>query len=141
LLKLKKNNNNEIFYYYAAAAATSIAGILHLILASGIINRNLNTGIFFLVGGFAQVFWMLPMIKKWGKLWYYIGIGGTLVLIIIYVITRVPNPLTGGRALSINFMGVSIEVFQIAYIILTAIIIIKEKRTTITTTKNDNNRT
>jgi hypothetical protein len=136
LLKVKKNNNNEIVYYYAAAATTSLAGILHLILASGIINRNLNTGIFFLVGGIAQVFWVLPMIKKWGKLWYYIGIGGTIVFIIMYVITRVPNPVTGGRALSINFMGASIEVFQIAYIILTAMIIIKEKRTTITT-KND----
>jgi hypothetical protein len=37
----------------------------------------------------------------------------------------VPNPITEGRALPINEIGVAIEVFQIAYIVITAIIIAK----------------
>ena len=37
--------------YYAAAAATAIAGILHLILAPGMLNFNPNATILFAVGG------------------------------------------------------------------------------------------
>jgi uncharacterized membrane protein YuzA (DUF378 family) len=50
--------------YYAAAATTAIAGILHLVLAPNILEFNLNTGIFFIVAGIAQLFWVVPMIKK-----------------------------------------------------------------------------
>ena len=36
------------------------------------------------------------MLKRWGKPWYYIGIGGNLGFIILYVITLLPgNPVTG----------------------------------------------
>jgi hypothetical protein len=88
------------YYFIAAAAATAIAGILHLILASNVITRGaLLFGIFFIVAGLAQLFWVLPMIKRWGRMWYFIGIAGTVILMIIYVITRIPNPITGGRAL------------------------------------------
>src|ERR1044072_4050762 len=75
-------STNANYYYYAAAAATTIAGILHILLFSNTIGRNPMTGIFFLVGGLAQLFWTIPMVKKWGSTWYYIGIAGTLVLII-----------------------------------------------------------
>ena len=122
--------------YYVAAATTAIAGILHLILASTIIGRNINSGIFFIVAGLAQLFWVVPMIKRWGRVWYYIGIAGTIVLIIMWAMTRLPgNPITG-RGGSINEMGVAIEVFQIAYIVLTAIIITKETRSTSQTIKD-----
>ena len=69
--------------YYAAAAATAIAGILHLIQASNSLGFNLNFGIFFTVAGIAQLFWVVPMIRRWGRPWYYVGIGGTIVLIIL----------------------------------------------------------
>jgi len=80
--------NNAL--YYAAAATTAIAGILHLILVPNVIGSNVNTAIFFLVAGIAQLFWVVPMIKKWGKIWYYIGIAGTVVLIILWALTRAP---------------------------------------------------
>jgi hypothetical protein len=122
--------------YYVAAATTAIAGILHLILASTIIGRNINSGIFFIVAGLAQLFWVVPMIKRWGRVWYYIGVAGTIVLIIMWAMTRLPgNPITG-RGGSINEMGVAIEVFQIAYIVLTAIIIARETRSTSQTIKD-----
>lgn len=68
-------------YYGAAAvaAATAIAGMLHLMLGPSNLEFNVNQGILFIVGGFAQVFWIIPMIRRWGTPWYAIGIGGTAV--------------------------------------------------------------
>ncbi|MGB8778385.1 MAG: hypothetical protein WCC82_09155 [Nitrososphaeraceae archaeon] len=114
--------------YYAAAATTAIAGILHLSLVPNVIGRNPNSGIFFIISGIAQIFWVIPMLKRWGRIWYFLGIGGTLILIIMWVITRVPgNPVTG-RGGPISEMAIVIDIFQIAYIIITAIIILKERR-------------
>jgi hypothetical protein len=113
--------------FYAASATTAIAGILHLIFASNVVGSNIPSGTFFIVAGIAQIFWALPMVRRWGKIWYYIGIAGTVVLIILWMVTRAPNPITEGRALPINEIGVAIEVFQIAYIVITAIIIAKER--------------
>jgi hypothetical protein len=114
--------------YYAAAATTAIAGILHLILVPNVIGRNPNSGIFFIVSGIAQIFWVIPMLKGWGRIWYFIGIGGTIILIIMWAITRMPgNPITG-RGGPISEMGIAVEIFQVAYIIITAIIILRERR-------------
>jgi hypothetical protein len=114
--------------YYAAAATAAIAGILHLSLVPNVIGRNPNSGIFFIISGIAQIFWVIPMLKRWGRIWYFVGIGGTIILIIMWVITRVPeNPITG-RGGPISEMAIVIEIFQIAYIIITAIIILKERR-------------
>jgi hypothetical protein len=47
----------------------------------------------------------------------------------MWAMTRMPgNPITG-RGGPINEIGVAIQVFQIAYVVLSAIIIIKEKET------------
>ena len=47
---------------YAAAATTAIAGIIHVILGAD--SGNQNTQILFIVGGIAQIFWAIPMIKR-----------------------------------------------------------------------------
>ena len=121
--------------YYAATATTAIAGILHLSLVPDIIGRNLNSGVFFLISGIAQIFWVIPMLKRWGRTWYYIGIAGTIVLIITWAITRIPgNPITG-RGGPISEMAIAIELFQIAYVVITAIIIKKERNREIQTIK------
>ena len=114
--------------YYAAAATTGIAGILHLIFASNVIGFNTLNGTFFIVAGIAQLFWALPMIKRWGRVWYYIGIAGTIILIIVWAMTRMPgNPITG-RGGPINEIGIAIQVFQIAFVVLSTIIIVRESR-------------
>ena len=114
--------------YYAAAVTTAIAGILHLIVASNVLGFNLNFTIFFIVAGIAQLFWVVPIIRRWGLPWYYVGIGGMIVLIILFVITRMPgNPITG-RGAPINSMAIAIEVLEAAFIGLTAAIIIYESR-------------
>jgi hypothetical protein len=114
--------------YYAAAATIAIAGILHLIQAPSVLEFSLNFFIFFSVAGIAQIFWVVPMIRRWGRPWYLVGIGGTIVLIILFAITRMPgNPITG-RGGPVSPLGLAIEVFQAAFIGLTIAIIIYESR-------------
>jgi hypothetical protein len=62
-----------------------------------------------------------------GKYMANIGIAGTIVLIIMFFITRVPNPITS-RALPINSMGILIEIFQFTYIGVTANIVARQGR-------------
>jgi hypothetical protein len=115
---------------YAAAATTLIAGILHInkfidTISSG--EQIGNPDILFLIGGIAQVFWVVPIIRQWGKTWYSIGIAGTTVFVLLWVITRLPeNPITG-RAGPISTEAIIIQVFQIAFIILSIIILIKSR--------------
>ena len=112
---------------YAAAGCTLIAGILHLSLASNVIVNNLQVGIFFLVAGIAQIFWTLPILRTWGRTWTYVGMGGTIILIIVWAITRFPDNPIIGRDLPVNSMGIAIEVFQIAFIVLSALIIARDR--------------
>ena len=80
-------------YYFVAAAvatavATAIAGIVHLYmpLSHPMLIRLSPMAIFFLGSGIAQIFWILPIIKRWGRPWYYVGIGGNLAFIMLYII-------------------------------------------------------
>ncbi len=119
---------NFILLRYAAAGSTLIAGILHLSLVANVIDRNFNTGILFLLGGLAQVFWVLPTIRGWNIVWYYVGIGGTLTLILIWAITRFPGNPINGRGGSIGETAIAIEVFQVAFIVLSIIILWKDPK-------------
>jgi hypothetical protein len=68
------------------------------------------------------------MIKRWGRIWYAIGIAGTVILVGLtgYVIISILyNPITGRGGIS--EMAIAIEVFQIAYVVITLIIISKER--------------
>ncbi len=84
--------------------------------------------IFFIISGVAQLFWVVPIIRRWGLPWYYLGIGGTIVLIILFAITRMPNNPITGRGSPISPMALAIEVLQAAFIGLTAAIIIYESK-------------
>lgn len=120
-------NTKRSFLYLGAAVCTGIAGILHLMLVSGSINSHLEYAAFFLVSGVAQIFWVIPMVKKWGRVWYVIGIAGTIVLVGLtgYVIVNiVENPESTPPGIS--EMAVAIEVFQVSYVIMTGIIIAKK---------------
>jgi hypothetical protein len=118
---------------YAAAATTLIAGILHINRVRDTTSSGEEIGnpdILFLVGGIAQVFWVVPTIRQWGKIWYSIGIAGTAVFILLWIITRIPeNPITG-RACPISGEAIIIQIFQVAFIILSIIILIKSTKAT-----------
>ena len=103
---------------------------MHLILAyNGLSHIDISTfSIFFLVAGIAQLCWTIPLIKRWGRAWYYVGIGGTAALIIIWTITRYPNQITGGTGFPINSISIITEIFEFAFVIITAIVVIKERK-------------
>ena len=101
---------------------------MHLIQALNVLEFSLNFFIFFIVAGIAQLFWVVPIIRRWGVPWHYVGIGGTIVLIILFAITRVPgNPITG-RGGPVSPMALAIEVFQAAFIGLSIAIIVYEMK-------------
>jgi hypothetical protein len=108
---------------YAAAASTFIAGVLHLALIPMFYKlMDISVTTFFLVAGLAQIFWILPVVKKWGKPWAYVGIGGTVVLIIMYMIA-VP-----GSGHPVQSSDAGIIFFQTLFIILYSIIVAKNKQ-------------
>jgi hypothetical protein len=73
--------------FYAAAVSTFIAGVLHLaIVPMFFMLMPINVTVFFIISGLAQLFWVIPVIKRWSKPWYHVGIGGTVILIILWII-------------------------------------------------------
>jgi hypothetical protein len=80
----------------------------------------MDVTIFFLVSGLAQVFWVIPVVKRWNNLWFYVGVTGTVILIIMWLIA-VP-----GSGHQVDTNQIAIEVLQIIFIIC-CILIIKER--------------
>jgi len=113
--------------FYVAAATTAIAGIIHVVL--GYDSGRITTQILFVIGGIAQIFWVVPMVRKWGPVWYSIGLGGTAIFILIWVITRIPDNFITGRGGRISDNGILTEVFQIAFVgMVIAILVLEKKR-------------
>lgn len=112
--------------FYAAAATTAIAGIIHVVL--GVPSNNQNMQILFVVGGLTQLFWVIPMVRKWGNVWYGVGLGGTIVFIAIWVITRIPDNFITGRGGRISDNGIVTEVFQFAFVVIVIAILVLEKK-------------
>ena len=112
--------NKILLISIVAAICTGIAGILHLSILPAF---NTQMTVLFLVGGLAQIFWIIPTVKNWGKIWDYIGIVGTIAFVLIWVVTRIPeNPITG-RAGMVGDTAIAIEVFQIAFIVLLGLLV------------------
>jgi hypothetical protein len=113
---------------YSAAVTTFITGILHLTFVPNLIGFGGYTTLFFLITGIAQLFWVGPILKKWANIWYYAGMGGTFILLALWLITRVPNNRILNRALPVNDIGIVIEVLQTAFLILCGLIIVTRNR-------------
>jgi len=117
------------YLFIAAAVATAIAGIIHLYMpiSHPRMLGNMPIAVFFLGSGIAQLFWVLPMIKRWGRIWYYIGIAGNVGFIILYVVTRFPGNPVNGRGGDVDAVDMICELAQVAYIAITAVILAKER--------------
>ena len=121
-------NTNRTLLYLGAAACTGIAGILHLMLVPNSIVAGVQYTAFFLISGLAQIFWVLPMVKRWGRIWNIIGLAGTAVLVGLtgyVVIESIGNPQSTPPG--VTELAVAIEIFQISYVIITAIIIVTKR--------------
>ena len=122
------SNTNRTILYLGAAACTGIAGILQLLLVPSSIMAGIQYTTFFLISGLLQLFWVLPMVRRWGRIWNIVGLAGTGVLVGLtgyVIIESVRNPqLTPPGVLE---MAIAIEIFQISYVIITAIIIVTKK--------------
>lgn len=122
LTTLMNMNRTMKSLVYGAGASTLIAGVLHLALVPMFFNQMTPDVIIFFIGsGLAQLFWIIPTVKRWIFPWYYIGIGGTIILILMWIIA-IP-----GSGYPIGVMDVAIEVSQIAFVILSVIVIKKNK--------------
>jgi hypothetical protein len=135
--KIYPMSDRKIQYLTILAASTTLlAGILHLAMI-GPFNKPSNfpmemlpvTDLLFIMSGGAQVFWAIPMFLGWGVRWYYMGLVGTIGLVLLLAFTRIPNPITG-NALQNNTIGYVTEIVQIAYIVIMGIIIMKHRRRT-----------
>ena len=87
--------DNSGIIRYAGAAATALVGILHLTLVPFFVGFGSSTSVFFVATGIAQLFWAVPLLKQWGRLWYFIGIGGTVILILCWNIVNAPLSVRG----------------------------------------------
>jgi hypothetical protein len=103
--------------YYLAAASTAIAGGLHLTVAANVLASRTDLGIFFVIAGAAQLFFVVPMLRQWGRSWYYTGVIGTAILIIVWLGTRIPSGFS--RPLPIETTGILVQIFQFAYLLST----------------------
>ena len=130
------NNRNLIFYI--AAISTIGGGILHLLMlgpSSKPINFPMHllpyTDALFTIAGILQIFWCIPMIKRWGINWYYVGLVGTIGLSLLLLITRIPNGITNLPLEDKNPMALFTEITQFLFIASTVIIIKYEYRTSV----------
>ena len=57
----------------------------------------------------------------------HIGNAGLVILVILYFVTRFLTPITDGRPLSINNIGMITEIFQFIFIGITIYILARQK--------------
>jgi hypothetical protein len=65
---------------------------------------------FFNFGAFSVILG-IPLIRDWGKYWYYAGMIGSIISIVIYV------------EYPVYVLGIAAEVFQAAFIVICGIIL------------------
>jgi hypothetical protein len=86
-----------------------------------------NTSTFFIITGLAQIFWVLPIIRRWGRLWYIVGIAGSIALIFSWNITNAPLPVKGVAA-PYDDISIIIETLQVVFIAAMMSIVIRERQ-------------
>ena len=135
---MTKLSSNLKYYFIAAAVATAIAGIVHLYmpLDHPRMFQNIPNVTFFLGSGIAQLFWVIPMIRRWGKVWYYVGIAGNIAFILLYIVTRFPGNPVNGRGGDVDMVDLTCEFAQLAYIAIASIIIAKEHKSKVIVKRN-----
>ncbi len=115
-------NKLKIALITVAITSTTIAGILHILMVPRSMENEVLEGIFFLISGILQIFWILPILKDWNRIWYYIGIAGSGVLFALWLTERIPRMASGG-GIRLSGNTLAIEIFQIAFIVLCFVLV------------------
>jgi len=102
--------------HISASGATGIAGVLHLSLVPVVWPINEYVAIFFLISGLLQLLWIIPTLKKIKPL-YYVGAGGSVVLIVLWIFTRFPNPITDA-AVPVDETGIATKILEGIFVVL-----------------------
>ncbi len=143
----EKNTKLMMVLTYTAAVVTVVPGILHLTMAPRSFSHDMGQGILFLVGGSLQIFWAVPVIRHWGRVWQIIGIVGTAIFVILFFSDRFhilpegnmlggiqqeheprefpregSRGLAGGFGIGLGGTSLSIEMCQVAFIGMYAVL-------------------
>lgn len=128
------SNNLIIVIFYVTAFSTLSGGILHLLMIGPTlkpVNFPMDmlpyTDGLFIVSGILQIFWVIPMIMRWGYKWYLTGLIGTIGLSVLLLITRIPNGITGLPLEDRNPMALLTELSQFVYIGSTLMVIMHSR--------------
>lgn len=111
--------------YYSAAATTIVAGLLQFFLSytiAAIEKGNLGLAVFFIGVGLLQLIWGYGLFRKWGRTFYSLATGVNVALIFLWVILRLPQQIIG-PPLRVDAISVSIEFFQILFLIFCMLIL------------------
>ncbi len=82
---------------------------------------------YYLATVIAQIFWVLPIIRRWGRLWYIVDIAGSIALIFSWNITNAPLPVKGVAA-PYDDISIIIETLQVVFIAAMMSIVIRERQ-------------
>src|SRR3954469_24811808 len=92
---------------YAAAALSLLAALIHLWVTPEHFEEWRGYGTFFLAVAIAQGFYSVALLRWPRQLVFYLGIGGNLAIIILYIVTRtVGIPFFGPHAGEVEEVGV-----------------------------------
>src|SRR5215210_1165922 len=92
---------------YAAAALSLLASLIHLWATPEHFEEWPGYGAFFLVVAVAQGFYGAALLRWPRQLLYYLGIGGNLAIVVLYVATRtVGIPFFGPHAGEVEEVGI-----------------------------------
>ena len=100
-------SNRSRMTLYAAAALSLLAGLIHLWVTPEHFEEWRGYGTFFLAVASAQGFYSVVLLRWPRQLIFYLGIGGNLAIIVLYIVTRtVGIPFFGPHAGEVEEVGV-----------------------------------
>jgi len=78
----------------------------------------------YLVVGAAQLFWMIPLIKRWSRLRFYVGVALAAIISVSWIITNPPESIVGIEA-PYDDLSIMIESLQVILIMTSTTVLIR----------------
>lgn len=121
-------SNRSKMILYSAAALSLFAALIHLWVMPEHFEEWRGYGTFFLVVAIVQGFYSVALLRWPGQLLFYLGIGGNLSIIVLYVVTRtVGIPFFGphaGEAEEVGVVDLCATMSELALVIALGILVV-----------------